>query len=597
MKQLKALRFFMLSALLTPFLSNAIDLSTLDSEQAKRAASIQRLSSNEQATIAPKAQTSTPSNNHEFQSLAFGNSRNSNSDSEHLVRLNSEKGYGGLQSESLPVFGHSLFEQQCETLKQAHFFNPDYQLSVGDKISLQIWGAIESNTLLSIDNQGNLFLPEVGPVHLEGVKNRDLNQILARRLKDVFKKDVFLYANLLTAQPVQVYVSGFVKSPGLYDGLSSDSIIYYLCRAGGISLEEGSFRQIEILRDNKPIQRVDLYNFLLKGNIKHFQLHQGDTIVVKKIANLLNVSGNVKKPYQYEFLQEPIALKTLTKTLPMNASTTFVRLEHHRGEQPEVRYLPIKDSLNEPLYSGDSISFVSDQTLKQVIVFVEGAVSDQHQFVMKEGESLKELVSRIHFKPKANVNNLQLYRGSVAKEQEAAIQSSLSRLERQILTNSSVTENGAKMQVVQAEMIMRFIDEAKNVKLKGQVVLGSKETWSDILLENNDVIQVPEQSEIVTISGDVLNSMSIERKPNYAVNNYVGLAGGFTNTADRKKALVVKQNGQVEIVNPSAHQAKIMGGDQIIILSKPQTESWQITESLSKIIYQIAVAARVALVV
>lgn len=568
----------------------------LDSLQNRNSVNSNNLSPTNMESTAP-TQKSTSVKEKDFQSLAFGNRSNLDSQSTSLIHLNNERAFGGVEQESQETFGHALFEHQCKTLKQSHFFNPNYQLAVGDKISVQIWGAIEFNQLLVIDNQGNVFLPEIGPVHIQGLPNNRLNKVLSSKLKEIYKKDVYLYANLLTAQPVQVYVSGFVKSPGLYDGLSSDSIIYYLCQAGGISLEEGSFRNIQVIRQGLTKTQIDLYDFLLKGNIAQLQLQQGDTIVVDKVGSLITVNGNVKVPYQYEITKENIDVKTILSMIPINSTSTHVRILHHQGESPSIKYMPIKKAFNAKLYSGDTITFVADQTLKQLIVRVQGAINGEHQFVLRDGTTLKDLLLKIHFKKEANIKNLQLYRESVAKEQEAAINSSLSRLERQILTSSSVTENGARMQVVQSELLMKFINEAKNVKLKGQVVLGDESSWDKINLENNDIIHVPEFSSVITISGDVLNSMSIEKDDRFSINQYINLAGGFTKTADRSKVLIVQQNGKMNIVNANSRTTRLQGGDQIIVLPKPQTENWQITESLSKILYQIAVAARVALVV
>lgn len=542
-----------------------------------------------------KPNTEVKSHDDKFQALAFSNSSNSNSDGEDEVSLNQKQSFGGINQPKEPVFGAQLFNQQCQNLKQTHFFNPNYQLSFGDKIAFQAWGAIDLNTVLIVDNQGNIFIPEVGPIHVEGIENKKLNDVIVENIKKVFKKGIHIYANLISAQPVQIYVSGFVNAPGLYDGLSSDSVIYYLCRAGGISQNEGSFRDIEILRQGKKLIRLDLYDFLLNGQVKAFQLQQGDTILVSALKNTLLVNGNVKKPYQYEFIKPYLSFNELFNYSKPLADTTYVRLVKNQKGKQILSYLPIERIKNQRLFAGDAITFVADKNINQVAVTIDGAISGKHQYMVKGGTTLEELIKKIQFKNEANIDNLQLYRQSVAKEQKAAIDSSLSRLERQMLTHGAVTEDGAKMQVLQSQMVMKFINDAKKVRLKGQVILGDKSTWHEMILENNDMIHVPEKSNVVTVSGEVLNSMSIEVSPKYSIENYINAAGGYSFAADKEKALLIHQNGRVNIVNPKSRTPKVTGGEQIIILSKPQTENWQVTESVSKIMYQIAVAARVAL--
>ena len=116
------------------------------------------------------------------------------------------------------------------------------------------WGAYNAQFKVIVDNQGNIFIPQVGIVHLLGVKAKDLNLIIQKAVKKVFKSNVSVYANLLNYQPVTVFVAGSVNKAGLYEGLSSDSVIQFLDKAGGIDLNSGSFRDIYIKRENKIIK-------------------------------------------------------------------------------------------------------------------------------------------------------------------------------------------------------------------------------------------------------------------------------------------------------------------------------------------------------
>jgi len=120
-------------------------------------------------------------------------------------------------------------------------FNPSYEISVGDKISLKMWGGFEFVGDLVVDAQGNVFLPEVGPVAVQGVRNEDLNEVVTEAVKRVFKKNVGVYASLDGAEPVKIFVTGFVDQPGLYAGHASDSVLFFLDQAGGVDSQRGSF--------------------------------------------------------------------------------------------------------------------------------------------------------------------------------------------------------------------------------------------------------------------------------------------------------------------------------------------------------------------
>jgi hypothetical protein len=102
-------------------------------------------------------------------------------------------------------------------------------------------GAVYFDAVEPVDAQGNIFIPNVGPIHVQGVRNADLTKEVEAQIKRTYKANVGVYATLLAAQPVKVYVTGFVRAPGLYPGLSSDSVLYYLDRAGGIDYERGTY--------------------------------------------------------------------------------------------------------------------------------------------------------------------------------------------------------------------------------------------------------------------------------------------------------------------------------------------------------------------
>jgi protein involved in polysaccharide export with SLBB domain len=120
------------------------------------------------------------------------------------------------------VFGANLFTGAFAK-QGATQFNPNYVVAVGDQIQVRLWGAFLFEDTLTVDPQGNVFIPHAGPVQVLGVKNSDLQKLTENAVKKVFKTNVFAYASLATAQPVRVLVSGNVYRPGLYRGTSMDS--------------------------------------------------------------------------------------------------------------------------------------------------------------------------------------------------------------------------------------------------------------------------------------------------------------------------------------------------------------------------------------
>src|SRR5262249_19623819 len=149
--------------------------------------------------------------------------------------------------------------------------NPDYQIVPGDQIDVEVWGAVQLTTTATVDSQGNIFLPDVGPINVKGVKQSQLNDLVKAKVSKVYKSNVELYTDLRGSLPVSVFVSGAVKSPGRYVGTSSDSFIDYIYKAGSIDPDRGSYRVIKIIRGEVEVANFDIYQFLISGLMPKFQ--------------------------------------------------------------------------------------------------------------------------------------------------------------------------------------------------------------------------------------------------------------------------------------------------------------------------------------
>jgi protein involved in polysaccharide export with SLBB domain len=130
------------------------------------------------------------------------------------------------------------------------------------------------------DPQGNIFLPQVGPIKVLGIANKNLQQQVEAAVRRVFRANVYSYASLAAAQPVRIFVGGNVMRPGLYNGTSMDSLLNYLDQAGGIDPERGSFLTVQVKRGSSVRATFNLYDFLLKGQLPLLQLNDGDVIFV-----------------------------------------------------------------------------------------------------------------------------------------------------------------------------------------------------------------------------------------------------------------------------------------------------------------------------
>ena len=125
------------------------------------------------------------------------------------------------QEDSLQPFGARLFTGNFLKTREDGL-NPNYVVAPGDQVSVRTWGAINLDDIYTVDSQGNIFLPEIGPLQLEGVMNGELTDAVRGHIRTVYIDNIDVYTNLVTSQPVAVYVTGLVNNPGRYAGIPSD---------------------------------------------------------------------------------------------------------------------------------------------------------------------------------------------------------------------------------------------------------------------------------------------------------------------------------------------------------------------------------------
>ena len=499
-----------------------------------------------------------------------------------------------------PVFGAHLFSGNFTRASQS-LYNPDYKIAVGDKINFRMWGAVEFQQELMVDSQGNVFIPNVGAINLLGVRNGDLVKVLKKGISRIYKQNVFVYADMNVYQNVSVFVTGNVNKPGLYQGLSSDSIVQYLDKASGINLDYGSFRNIEVLRDNKVVLEVDLYDFLFSGKIQLFPFRTGDVILVKNLENYAFAEGDVQKPFRFELKED---IKTLSDLARVSGAkpivTNAIVRSYLSNNKIDINSYKQKEFSEVALKVGDEVEFRPDYSAENITIKIEGEHNGMHSMVVKKGTTLAEVVLRVKPNPQSNMDAIQVFRQSVAQTQKRLIDAQLKELETLALTSSSVTAQEASMRASHSKMVLEFIERAKNLTPKGQIVLENKSAYATTILEEGDIINIPTANNLVLVQGEVALPGAFIYEEDKNLDYYIKLAGDFTERANKKRILVIRANGKAERYDASwyafASAPSLKPGDSLLVLPAIETgRGLQITSVLAQILYQIAIATSVVL--
>jgi len=493
------------------------------------------------------------------------------------------------------VFGANLFTGVFAR-EGATQFNPNYAVASGDRIQLRLWGAYDLDTVLTVDPQGNIFIPHVGPVRVLGVRNQELQQMVETAVARTFRTNVRSYATLAAAQPVRVFVGGNVIRPGLYSGTSMDSLLHYLDQAGGIDPDRGSFLAVQIKRGATVRATVNLYDFLLEGVMPLIQLADGDVLFVPPRQHTVRVTGLAANQKRFEFSGDNRTVAELLRLAKPLPQATHVRVVRNTGLVSNTEYYPLADASRIPLQNGDDLELTADKKPGTITVRVQGEHLSPQEYVLPYGTRLGELLRAVQFSERSDIGSVQLFRTSVQLRQQAMLATSLKQLEAAALTARSATSDEARLRKEESDLLLAWVDRARAIVPKGQVVISRQAVRDDLLLENGDVVNVPSRDGLVLISGEVLFPNAVPYENGMRLEDYIQRSGGYTQNADASRVVVAHRDGTFDQATDNRYwkDSALRPGDEILVLPKIDVKTRQIWKDLSQIIFQLAVTAKVA---
>ena len=215
-----------------------------------------------------------------------------------------------LEREKL-VFGYSLFNSPNLTFDPSlNIPTPkNYQIGPGDEIIIDVWGASEQTYQQEVSPDGYIIIQNLGPIYLNGLSiDRATNRIKSRLSKiysglapdDGRNPNTFAQVSLGQVRTIKVTVIGEVRTPGTYDVSALATVFNALYLSGGPTFN-GSFREIELIRNNKVYKVLDIYDFLVKGiQENNVQLEDQDIVRIKPYNNRVEVVGEIKREGIYE---------------------------------------------------------------------------------------------------------------------------------------------------------------------------------------------------------------------------------------------------------------------------------------------------------
>lgn len=506
-------------------------------------------------------------------------------------------GTPGAPNSFLPApepFGSRLFTGNFLRTRQDGL-NPDYLVMPGDRVMVNTWGAIEGSNVHLVDAQGNIFLPNVGPVQIAGTRNADVTAKVRAGLSRVYARNFEVYTNLLTAKPVAVFVTGGVLRPGRYAGVPSDSVLFFLEQAGGIDSRLGSYRNISVLRAGAKVLDLDLYDFLLRGTLPPMQFKDGDTVLVNPRGPIVEMRGDVTLAATLEFKPGAVTGAQALAVVPGAARATQVTIEGIRKDLPISRTLSVTGFRTFDLRDGDAITLRGDGRADTILIHLEGEFNGPSVLAVRRGARLVDVLNFVSVDTAlANPAAVHIRRSSVARAQKTSIDDALFRLERSALLALSSSQGEAGIRVREAELTQKFVERARLIQPLGRVVTARDSRQRNVVLEPEDVVVIPSRTNVIRVGGEVMMTQAVLFRPGARATDYISDSGGFTDRSDTGRVIIIRANAEVAI---GSSNLAVYPGDEILVPPKVDTKLLQNAIDVTQVLYQIAVSAAVVVAI
>jgi protein involved in polysaccharide export with SLBB domain len=298
---------------------------------------------------------------------------------------------------SLPIFGADLFRRVPSTFAPLDMtpVPSEYVIGPGDELRIRVWGQVNLSDNVRVDRSGEVFLPQVGTVHIAGIPSSALEAHLREAIGRVYR-NFDLTADLGQIRSIQVYVSGEARRPGVYTVSSLSTLVDALFASGGPSVQ-GSLRHIQLRRGSTVVTDFDLYKLLIDGDkSKDVKLESGDVIFIPPVGPQAAVLGSVKHPAIYELLAGEQLSGLLANAGGASAVAAEARVsierieEHHDRQAMDVAY--DASGLATPVADGDLVRVYSIVPKYQKTVTLRGNTANPGRFAWRSGMHVSDLI-------------------------------------------------------------------------------------------------------------------------------------------------------------------------------------------------------------
>ncbi len=296
---------------------------------------------------------------------------------------------------NISQFGYNFFTEPSSYVIDTKIpVGPEYLLGPGDEIRISIWGKIDANFNVVIDRDGNISIPKIGVLGVNGLTFAELKDTLYKELSKYYT-GFQMNVSVGNLKSIRIYVLGNAYKPGAYLISSLSTLVSAIFDTGGPA-KNGSLRNIKLIRNGNVFKELDLYDFLLKGNKRDdVRLMPEDVIYYPVVGPLVGIAGTIKRPAIYELKNE----KTIKEVLELGGGLSDItfrgRVQIKRvleGISQVVSEETIESALNNKVEPGDIIDFFTVHSDRKV-VRITGAVFRPGEYGFSRTVRVRDLIN------------------------------------------------------------------------------------------------------------------------------------------------------------------------------------------------------------
>lgn len=428
----------------------------------------------------------------------------------------SEKAIVEITPENKRIFGFQFFNSDKLTFEPpVNMPTPqNYVLGIDDELTVSIWGASQQTYQLPINTNGAINIPDIGQIYVSGMEFVKAKELIKKHLISIYQgmngpnPNTYADVSISNLRSIKVNVIGEVMAPGTYTLPSTASAFNALYLSGGPN-ENGSFRNIQLIRDNKIAKIIDVYDYMINANMEgNIQLREQDIIYIPTYQKRVEAAGAFKRTGIFE-LSEKEKLSDLIRYLGGFTDQAFkAQLSLTRITDTEKKVIDINQSIYESFVPNNGDSIVASEVIKRFEnrINISGAVFRPGTYELTEGLTLSGLIK----KAQGVTENYFSSRGLIVR-----LQNNL------------------------APMTLSFnVDDI----LKGT---------NDIKLQREDQVIIQDifsmrQKRTIQILGEVQNPGEFAFSDNMTLKDLIFRAGGFTEAASESFIELARRHNYAE---------------------------------------------------